>query len=356
MNGSLHGDGPGANGLEEDEDAAGEDEDGDATMETDDAIHLSVRELSFNLVIIETRRSYVAGVARRGSSASRSVPNGSIPSLVCQLTEDLKMSSYSQPFRDDRPNLTPNLDNYPALARTPFSMTHLIPSPLSHSGPTYAEKGKAKELVAFNPAPGWYPTAGDDDVRRAEGSWYTAMSRDEAFIGGLPATSSMSMPSAKPVKRIPSRRKSINQVNNAGPSDYALISGQPKSPRKRTVKLEDIVHRTVDELHSARNIANSIYDWQRLEADGGIIPPIKRFDREEALRKEEEAERKRVSREEAARANKRRKVGGEVGENEAAMSFKRATAGMLAHAGFDGMSKQTFAEDVADLQVRMRLP
>jgi transcriptional activator SPT7 len=102
------------------------------------------------------------------------------------------------------------------------------------------------------------------------------------------------------------------------------------------VNLETVIHRTVDELHTSRSIINSIYDWQRLEAEGGAIPPIKRFDREKEIRREEEAERKRVNREEGAEASKRRKLGGEVGERQAALGAKRATAGMLAHAGFDG--------------------
>jgi transcriptional activator SPT7 len=242
-----------------------------------------------------------------------------------------RYADQTQPFRDDRPNLASNLDEFPAFTRTPFSMI----ASTSHLGPTYAEKGKARELAAANTAPAWYPAEENNETRRVEGIWYSAMGRDEAYIGGLPATTSMAAPVFRSVKRIPTRRRPAPLIDSADPRPPEHKAAA--SP-KRTVNLETIVHRTVDELYSARMIANSIYEWQKLEMDGGLVPPIKRFDREKALRKEEEAERRRIGREEAMQANKRRRLGGEVGENEAALAFKRATAGMMAHAGFDGMS------------------
>lgn len=165
-------------------------------------------------------------------------------------------------------------------------------------------------------------------------------------------------PVSRPQKRIPRRHRTPGEAKNGSTSASAQTNGNgapPQvnghthtSPPKRTVNLETIVHRTVDELHTSRSIINSIYDWQRLEAEGGAIPPIKRFDREKEIRREEEAERKRVNREEGAEASKRRKLGGEVGERQAALGAKRATAGMLAHAGFDGEFRNGSKGDRAD--------
>lgn len=239
-----------------------------------------------------------------------------------------------QPFRDDRPDLTPNLEIYSSLTRTSASMVKYSTMSLNRPGPSYAEKGKAREATAGSTVPGWY-VGPDEDAAKAEGSWWGAMSKDEAYTGGLPAKSFMSTPMARPYKQIPKRllrRKSLQS-----PGHSTIQNGTTAiSSRGRTVHLERLVQKSVEELGTARRIANSIHDWQRIEAEGGALPPIERFDREQAMRKEEEAERKRDAKEEKRDASKRRRLGGEMGEKQAATECKRATAGMLAHAGFDG--------------------
>ena len=83
---------------------------------------------------------------------------------------------------------------------------------------------------------------------------------------------------------------------------------------------------------------NQIQDWQRTEMEGGVLPPIQRFNEKADRRKRKRAwmelrEREKEMREEG---RGRAKDGGEVGEEEAVMKIRRATAGMLAHAGFEG--------------------
>lgn len=105
---------------------------------------------------------------------------------------------------------------------------------------------------------------------------------------------------------------------------------------KGAVDLEASVLAGASSLAESSRVYGKILDFQRLEVEGGILPPIERFELSQAARREEKQERKRAIRTERVEARKRRRIGGEVGDAEAVQSVKRASAGLLAHAGFDG--------------------
>lgn len=117
-------------------------------------------------------------------------------------------------------------------------------------------------------------------------------------------------------------------------------ASQKDAPRRhakaKPINLEDVIHRSVDKLFDARQAVNRIQEWQKIEMEGGVLPP--RVNENVVAKRAEEEERVRRTRRkvESGHAKKRRKLGGEVGEEEAALGMKKATAAMLAHAGFEG--------------------
>jgi transcriptional activator SPT7 len=125
----------------------------------------------------------------------------------------------------------------------------------------------------------------------------------------------------------------------------------PKAPSQTTptstrvlhskpVNLTTKIHRNVDTLFNIRKTVNQIQDWQKAENEGLPLPiPRPHLEKEERRQELElRNERKRRRAVEKVETKKRIKMGGEVGEEEAALSVRAATGSMLAQAGFDGMS------------------
>ncbi|OCF45433.1 hypothetical protein I317_00679 [Kwoniella heveanensis CBS 569] len=258
-----------------------------------------------------------------------------------------------------RPQLNTSLDTAPALVRTPYTMTHFLPVSLSQAGPSFSEKGKAKEILYGNAPPAWYPLpAGtDDEDIKLEGYWWGAMNGDDAYVAGLPAVPAM-VPSDSTVPRRRrlrprSPRKSINGTlpNGDGPPRTTSISPlktkkpldktqeEPKQ-RKKPVSVKKVVHRTVGRLHDVRQVIHRIHEFQRIENEGGILPSRQLVTEQERTTKEKErAERAELRKAEKVEVMGRKRGGGEVGEEEAALCLKRASAGLLAHAGFEGANE-----------------
>jgi transcriptional activator SPT7 len=137
--------------------------------------------------------------------------------------------------------------------------------------------------------------------------------------------------------RIPKRKRI--PVSNG----HSHINGQPKTPpldHSRAVDLGGAIYRSVDKLNEARKVQGLIHDWQKAEIDGAALPPSPavQFAAIKAQARIEKRDRKRSRAEAAEEASKRRKIGQEVGEKEAAYTLKKASAGLLAHAGFEGES------------------
>lgn len=217
-------------------------------------------------------------------------------------------------------------------------MTPLFPDPLARdstggpSGPIWTEKGKAKELVSNTAPPAWYAGA-DTDEAKAEGSWWSILGKDEAYVGGLPPAPAMVQFPEEPIHqtRSSTRKKSLPNGNGVASPDRppSLVPSKP-------VSLERVVHRTVDKLFDTRKLATQISEFQKAEVEGLILPPYDDGEQDRLLQREEASERKRKKRTEREEAAKRRRVGGEVGEREAALKLKKASAAMLAHVGFEG--------------------
>lgn len=216
-------------------------------------------------------------------------------------------------------------------------MTHFQPVSLSQPGPSFSDKGKARDILYGNAPPAWYPApAGEDEDAKLEGYWWGATSKDEAYVAGLPAVPEMvDGPSAKR-RRISRRRASASPQPNGDAAD-TVPSLVPSKP----VSLERVVHRAIDKLGDARKTVNTIQELQRYyEGDGMGLPPppIESIETVRAREDEERVEGKRKRREARTEAHERFRHGGEVGEAEATFVLKRSVASMLAHAGFEGKS------------------
>ena len=222
------------------------------------------------------------------------------------------------------------------MIRTPYSTTHFLPLSLNLPSPSFSDKGKAKEILHGASPPPWYPNlaTNDDEEAKLEGSWWGAVGRDEAYMAGLPAVPMMAPLSGARRRKIPrhtTRHLSIPNGDDDRPKTPSLVSPKP-------ISLESVIHRSVDKLCEARRVVGKIQDFQRIEAEGGLLPLPNRDDEDETKEAErkERVERKRKRKAEGVEAKKRRKTGGEVGEPEAVHAMKKTTAGMLAHAGFEG--------------------
>lgn len=266
----------------------------------------------------------------------------------------------------ERPPLTTNLDNVPALLRTPYSIPSLSFLSLTHAGPSFSDKGKARESLHGYPPPSWYPTQerdadadedeDEDEESRLEGAWWGKMMDDESLITGMPAIPKMVPPEPvrryrpKPPPRLP------NGIIASGIEDEALHpkhGGHPllpprrgmqkKNKNKATVSVKAVVRRTIHNLNAARQAMQRITEFQRIEADGGGILPPRRLSPTPA--EKEKAEEERIGRgdsrriENKAARERRMRKGGQVGQEEAVRVMKKCSAGMLAHAGFEGANE-----------------
>jgi transcriptional activator SPT7 len=267
-----------------------------------------------------------------------------------------------------RPKLQTTFDNVPVLSRTPHSMVHYQSLSLKQPGPTFSDKGKAKEILHHHQAPSWYPpiTAMDDESEdsKLEGAWWGFVAKDEAYTSSLPSVPTMlTHTESRPLRSRPvrARRRNTPPANGLGNHDSSATlvdeptslsaplakalsrNGHSPTPgllQPKPVNLGTTIHRNVDKLFEIRNTVGQILDWQKAENEGLPLPvPKPHLEREERRQaKHERVDRKRRRKEERGEAKKRMKLGGEVGEEEAALSVRAATAGMLAQAGFDGQS------------------
>ncbi|WRT67212.1 uncharacterized protein IL334_004178 [Kwoniella shivajii] len=230
-----------------------------------------------------------------------------------------------------RPQLNTTLEAAPALIRTPYTMTHFMPVSLSQPGPSFSDKGKAKEILYGNAPPAWFPMPSmvDDEDIKLEGYWWGAMSNEDSLIGGLPSIPQMvdpTPPKRKRIKRAPKRENSRN------------VSGIQK---KKSTNTKRMIHNSVDKLHDARQVIHRIQEFQRIESEGGLLPSRELETKtEKMIREEEKLERRYTRKMEKDLARERQKQGGEIGEEEATLELKKASAGLLAHAGFEGANEQ----------------
>ncbi|WVR05165.1 hypothetical protein IAU60_002177 [Kwoniella sp. DSM 27419] len=238
-----------------------------------------------------------------------------------------------------RPQLNTSLETAPALLRTPYTMTHYLPVSLSQAGPSFSDKGKAKEILYGTAPPPWYPLpAGvDDEDVKLEGYWWGAMTSDEAMVSGLPSVPEMVRPVGNKCRHV----RPASTPNGHGPvASPVPVQAQASAKRKRPKKLRKLVHRTVDQLHESRQLIHRIQEFQRIEAEGGMLPSREiETAKERMIREDERKERAEGRRVEKKNIDVRRKEGGEVAAEEATLAMKQASAGLLAHAGFEGANE-----------------
>ena len=222
-------------------------------------------------------------------------------------------------------------------------MNQIFPLSLAHlAGPSFSDKGKAKEIIASSTAPGWYTPAEQEGAEDGGvGKWWGSLTKDEAYTGGMPSTPSMAPPAPRRILRIKKKTRRKSSRTNGGTlglDGHSPPSQTPSLLSPRPVKLERLVHRNVDKLFEARRLMGQIQDWQRIEREGGVLPPVQKFNRklEREQRRAERASRRDQEDEYGAERKTKVQLGGEIGEAEAVAGIRRATAGMLAHAGFEG--------------------
>lgn len=274
-----------------------------------------------------------------------------------------------------------SLESAPALTRTPHAMGGFQRISLATAGPSFSDKGKAKELFNGVTAPAWHPSAWTDTVPAAtaveddayaqlEASWWGALGKDDFFGSGVPAVPAMLSPDGLELQARQRGRKrrrdalepSRRLVHGDRRGDSAAMDiddgdgvvtnsaersadreGTPPLVKSRPLKLENVVLRSVDHLSEARRYIHHVQEFQRAELEGAALPPLVLSEPSRAARQEEKAARKRRERFEREEARERAEMGGEVGQAEAALSLKRSSAALLAHAGFEGMSWQPIA-------------
>lgn len=245
------------------------------------------------------------------------------------------------------------------MTRTPHSMIHYQSLSLKDPGPSFSDKGKAKDMLLHHQPPTWFPDLGGvEEDTKLEGAWYGFLGKDESYVSGLPVVPSMVQNSGKGLQsrsaRSRKRRKisPLSDTNNGHFTDSsATLVDEPISmttlPKSQTIlhqkpiNLTTKIHKNVDTLNSIRTKIHKIQDWQKAENEG-LAPPVPRphIEKEEQRRALElNRERKRRRKEERGEAKKRMKFGGEVGEEEAALQARGATAAVLAQAGFEGESR-----------------
>ena len=208
----------------------------------------------------------------------------------------------------------------------------------NQAGPSFSDKGKAKEILRTTPAPEWYPKSlrSDDEEHKLEGGWWGSLGKDESYMACLPAVPVMASPDAIRRRRIHVRKCRPLSVSNGDmqPRTPPLVSPRP-------VSLSRVVNRSVDKLCEARRVFQQIQDFQRMEAEGGQLPILHPVEDDEGneRKKLERIHRRRRRKDDSEDLSKRRRNGGETGEAEAVMILKKNTASMLAHAGFEGTAQ-----------------
>lgn len=246
-------------------------------------------------------------------------------------------------------------------------MNHFYPLSLNLAGPSGYEKGKFKEIVSTASVPSWYPdsvalqaqlaTLKDKaDAEVFEGSWWGAITKDEAYTGGIPWTPGMVPPERPKIHRIRGKKRRKLQPNGNGNGNgngsatnllylngHSPPSSTPSLESPRPVKLGNVVHRNVEDICEARKLMHQIQDWQRIEMEGGVLPSVQRFNEKADRKKRKRARVESRAREKQMKeeGRKRAKEGGEMGEEEAVMNIRRAAVGMLAHAGFESQSESS---------------
>ncbi|WVQ87371.1 hypothetical protein IAS59_001095 [Cryptococcus gattii] len=350
-------------GVGDDADAAADDRDGND--------FLDVASQGFREGGAETRGERGTPGGRGASVPLSSRLNGQVNGINRRSHSPLPLHSA------ERPPLTTTLDNVPALVRTPYTIPSLSFLSLTHAGPSFSDKGKARESLRGYPPPSWYPPTflhaqdddqagedgggdgdgdgggeegdGDEDEEsRLEGAWWGKMMDDESLITGMPAIPQMVPPEPvtryrpKPPPPTPPPRLP-NGIASAGGGE-ALHSGHDKKKKKKaTVSVKAVVRRTISNLNAARQAMQRITEFQRIEADGGGILPPRRLSPTPA--EKEKAEEEQTTRcdslriENKAARERRMRKGGEVGQEEAVRVMKKCSAGMLAHAGFEGANE-----------------
>jgi transcriptional activator SPT7 len=226
-------------------------------------------------------------------------------------------------------------------------------------------KAKAKDILSNHQAPPWFtPGSNDDEDTKVEGAWWGFMSKDEAFTSGLPVIPMMAPTSPTRSRVVQGRkRRKTSPVSDKGvgtcftdssatlvdeplslsmtipKTNGHLFHTSPTPLRRKPINLTTKIHSNVDKLFDIRKTVNQIQDWQKAENEGLPLPIPRPHIEREARRQEirDRQERKRCRKEERVEARKRARIGGEVGEEEAALGVRAATASMLAQAGFDGM-------------------
>ncbi|KAE8541103.1 hypothetical protein D1P53_002457 [Cryptococcus gattii VGV] len=264
----------------------------------------------------------------------------------------------------DHPRQRPRSSSYP------LHHPLVILLSLTHAGPSFSDKGKARETLRGYAPPSWYPATlpvqddnqegegegggegeeGEEEESRLEGAWWGKMMDDESLITGMPAIPKMVPP--EPVRRYrpkPPPPPLPNGIASGG--DEALHPKDAANPplhdkkkeKKKAVSVKAVVRRTINNLNAARQAMQRITEFQRIEADGGgILPPrgLSPTPAEKEKAEEERIERRDSLRTENKAARERRlREGGEVGQEEAVRVMKKCSAGMLAHAGFEGANE-----------------
>lgn len=215
-------------------------------------------------------------------------------------------------------------------------MTHWDAVSLRRPGPSFSDKGKAKELLHGHHAPPWYSAVADaeDEDAKLEGCWWGAVAKDDAYVAGLPTTPAMVEGPASKRRRV-ARRRSLSPNGDVEVSETQPPALVPSKP----VSLGRVVDRAIDKLTDARKTMHTIQELQRYYEGDGTDPEPQPLEPVESVRAGLAKQRKELKRkrdESRTEASTRRKSGGEVGSAEAALEMKRSTASLLAHAGFDG--------------------
>ena len=254
-------------------------------------------------------------------------------------------------------------------------MIHYQSLSLKDPGPSFFDKGKARDMLQYHQPPSWFPDLGGvEEDMKLEASWYGFLAKDESYTSGLPVVPSMvpTTSSLRPRALKSRKRRKITPVseNNGCFTDSSAtlvdepisMTALPKSEpilHAKPVNLQTKIHKNVDKLNNIRKTVHQIQDWQKAENEGLPLPiPRPHIEKEERRRTLEQShERKRRRKEESEEAKKRRTVGGEVGEEEAALEVRGATASVLAQAGFEGKSADISFEFIrarADGQGRIK--
>ncbi|KIR39329.1 transcriptional activator SPT7 [Cryptococcus deuterogattii 99/473] len=353
----------------DDEDAAGESDDafgegdaeGEPVVDRDANDFLHVASQGFREGGAETKGERETpgkdGRRRRGTSvaSSSSRLNGHVNGINRRSPSPLPLPSPSA----ERPPLTTNLDNVPALLRTPYSIPSLSFLSLTHAGPSFSDKGKARESLHGYAPPAWYPahsTFLGAQEERGEGEG--GGGGEGEAVGDEEGDEEIRRYRPKPPPPPPPPRLPNGIIASGDDDDEALHpkdAGNPPLHDKKkttttttTVSVKAVVRRTINNLNAARQAMQRITEFQRIEAEGGgggigiLHPPrgLSPTPAEKEKAEEERIERRDFRRMENKAARERRLTqGGQVGQEEAVRVMKKCSAGMLAHAGFEGANE-----------------